>query len=297
AGSLVAEDRLRFDFTHFSPLAQKEISRIEEIVNDQIRADTPVSKKEMALKEAIDMGAMALFGEKYQDTVRVIQISDFSAELCGGTHCQSTGQIGLFIILSETGIAAGVRRAEAITGKTSFSYVQGLRKKIAAIADILKTSEAELEGRIEGIIGQVRDLEKNIKGLKTRMAQSEIGPIMDQSQEIGGIRLLTHRLSASDMDMDGLRNMADLLSERLGSGIIVLAADIKGKANLLVKVSKDLTERVSAVDLIRRIAVHVGGSGGGRPDMAQAGGNRPDGIDKALRLALETVSGIIEANK
>ncbi|MBN2373220.1 alanine--tRNA ligase [bacterium] len=297
AGSLVAEDRLRFDFTHFSPLAQKEIRRVEEIVNDQIRADTPVSKKEMALKEAIAMGAMALFGEKYQDRVRVIQISNFSTELCGGTHCQSTGQIGMFIILSESGIAAGVRRIEAITGKAAFSYVQGLRKKIAAIADMLKTSEAELEGRIEGIIGQVRDLEKNIKGLKTRMAQSDIGPILDQAKEIGGIRLLTHRLSAPDMDMDGLRNMADMLSERLGSGVIVLAADINGKANLLVKISKDLTKRVSAVDLIRRIAVHVGGSGGGRPDMAQAGGNRPDGIDKALRSAFETVSGMIEANK
>ena len=296
AGSLVAADRLRFDFTHFAPLTPKEIERVEANVNEQIRASIQVTTREMDLQRAIDSGAMALFGEKYQDKVRVVQISDVSIELCGGIHSESTGQIGIFLILSETGIAAGVRRIEAITGKRAFEYVQRHRKEVTNIADMLKAPETQIEGRIGRLLKQTKDQEREIKALKSKMAQMEIGAILDQVQLIEDINVLAFHPSGLEMDMEGLRGTADLISDKLGSGIIALAAKINGKANILIKVSKDLTDRIKAPDLIRKVAQHVGGSGGGRPDMAQAGGNKPQGIDKALKSIPEAIREILRTN-
>jgi len=293
AGSLVAADRLRFDFTHFAPLAKKEIIRIEEMVNEKIRENIPVSKAEMDYQDALNSGAIALFGEKYQERVRVIKISGFSSELCGGTHCESTGQIGLLIITSETGIAAGVRRIECITGKTAFGYLQSLRQKLSNISGLLKVPEPEIEGKIEWLTIQTKELEKTLRQIKTKLAREELGAILQEAKEINGIRYLAYNPSGENMDMNGLRQMTDMISDRLGSGIIVLATEINTKANIIVKVSKDLSERLNAVDLIRRIAKHVGGSGGGRPDMAQAGGNNPNGIKKALESVGEQIRELI----
>ncbi len=293
AGSLVAEDRLRFDFTHFSPLTKKDIERIEDMVNARIREDIAVSKEEMKYQEALNSGAIALFGEKYQERVRVVNISDFSSELCGGTHCESTGQIGLLIINSETGVAAGVRRIEAITGKTAFSYVQDQRQRLARIAGILKTPEMQIEAKMEDLLLQVKELEKTLKEIKTKFTRIEIDSIFENSEEAGGIRFVAYRPSEAVMDMDSLRQMADMVSDRLGSGIVVLAAEKNAKANIIVKISKDLTGRLNAAELIRRIAVHVGGSGGGRPDMAQAGGSNLEGIDNALASVPEAIESLL----
>ena len=297
AGSLVAPDRLRFDFTHFAPLTPKEIERIEANVNEQIRTSIPVTTQEMDLQKAMDSGAMALFGEKYQDLVRVVRISDISIELCGGIHSESTGQIGLFLILSETGIAAGVRRIEAITGKTAYDYMQEMRRERTRIADLLKTPETEIEQRINRLMKQAKEQERDVKALKTKLAQMEMGAILDQVYTVDGIKVITYHPSGLKMDMEGLRNTADLIADKLGSGVVVLGTELKGKANILVKVSKDLTERLKAPDLVRRVAEHVGGSGGGRPDMAQAGGNNPKGIDKALKSVPDAIKELLRLNK
>ncbi|MGA1865144.1 MAG: alanine--tRNA ligase, partial [bacterium] len=295
AGSLVAPDRLRFDFTHFAPLTSKEMERIEADVNDQIRNSIKVTTREMGLNEAMNSGAMALFGEKYQDRVRVVQISDVSIELCGGTHSESTGQIGLFIILSETGIAAGVRRIEALTGKRAYDYVRRLRNEVADIAGMLKTPEMEIAQRVNRLMRESRDQERDIKELKAKLAQKEIGGILDQVKVVDGIKVLTYHPSGQNMDMESLRGTADSIADKLGSGIVALGTELKGKANILIKVSKDLTERIKAPDLIKRVAGHVGGSGGGRPDMAQAGGNNPQGIDNALRSLPDAIEELLKS--
>ena len=296
AGSLVAADRLRFDFTHFAPLSPKEIERVEANVNEQIRASIRVATQEMDLQKAIDSGAMALFGEKYQGQVRVVRISDISIELCGGIHSDSTGQIGFFMILSETGIAAGVRRIEALTGKTAYEYIQRIRKEVGNISGALKTPELEVEDKVRRLLKQSRDQERVIKTLKSKLAQMETGAIMDQIQMVEDIKVLTYHPSNLEMDMEGLRGTADLIADKLWSGVVAIATQIKGKANILIKVSKNLTDRLKAPDLIRRVAGHVGGTGGGRPDMAQAGGNKPQGIDKALKSIPEAIREILRTN-
>ncbi|MGA1843910.1 MAG: alanine--tRNA ligase [bacterium] len=296
AGSLVAADRFRFDYTHFAPLTPEELERIEAHVNEQIRQNIPVSTQEMALQNALDSGAMALFGEKYQEQVRVVRISDISIELCGGTHSETTGQIGLFLILSETGIAAGVRRIEALTGRDAYEYVRRMRRDVATIAEMLKTPETETRGRIERILKQVRDQEREIRELKNQCALQEIGGILERAQEVDGIKVLAYNPTGPTMDMEALRSMADMLSDKLGSGIIALAVEVKGKAHILIKVSKDLTHAIKAPDLVKKVAVHVGGSGGGRPDMAQAGGSNPGGIPDALASVPEAIKGLLRIN-
>jgi len=296
AGSLVAADRFRFDYTHFAPLTPKEIERIEAHVNEQIRHDIPVSTREMELQRALDSGAMALFGEKYHELVRVVQISDVSIELCGGTHSESTGQIGLFLILSETGIAAGVRRIEALTGRGAYEYVQRMRTDLATIAEMLKAPETEVRGRIERILKQVRDQEREIRELKNQYAHQEIGGILERVQEVDGIKVLAYNPTGPTMDMDALRSMADMLADKLGSGVVALAVEVKGKAHILIKVSKDLIHTIKAPDLVKKVAEHVGGSGGGRPDMAQAGGNNPGGIPDALASVPEAIKGLLRIN-
>jgi alanyl-tRNA synthetase len=201
------------------------------------------------------------------------------------------------MILSETGIAAGVRRIEALTGKKAYDYMQRLRKEVGNIAGMLKAPEMDIAQRIDRLLKESRDQERNIKELKAKLAQKEIGGILDQVQVVEGIKVLTYHPSGQNMDMESLRGTADLIAEKLDSGIVALGTELKGKANILIKVSKDLTDTLNAPDLIRRIAGHVGGSGGGRPDMAQAGGNKPQGIDKALKSLPGAIQELLLTNK
>ncbi|MDH4099420.1 MAG: alanine--tRNA ligase [Nitrospirota bacterium] len=280
AGSLVEPDRLRFDFTHFSGLNRHELDRIESVVNEQILNNLPVSTAVMAADEAIRSGAMALFGEKYGDTVRVVSVDDFSRELCGGTHCRATGEIGLFKIMSESAVAAGTRRVEAVTGLGAYSAIKGYERELRSAAEVLKSGELQVAERVEKLATQARELEKELEKLNEKMATSAAGEMLAGLREIGGVKALIRKLSGNEAK--DLRGLGDKVRDRLGSGVIALGAENDGKASLLVMVTKDLTDRLHAGKIIQEIAPMVGGSGGGKPEMAQAGGKEPAKIGEAL---------------
>ena len=292
-GSLVAPDRLRFDFAHFQPVTRKEQDRIERIVNEQIYTNTPVDTEERATEEAVAAGAMALFGEKYGDTVRVVSIPGFSMELCGGTHVGATGDIGFFAIVAEGGVAAGVRRIEAVTGAGAVQWAQHQRTALARVIDALHVHEDQAIETIEKLQSEAKRLTRDVTELKTRIA---IGGATaaegEDTVEVSGVRLA--RRKVSDLDKDALRGLADSLKTKIKSGIVVLASTNDGKVQIVVAVTPDLTARVKAGQIVKEIAPIVGGGGGGRPDFAEAGGKRPDRIDEMLdasRVVVERLLG------
>ena len=287
AGSFVAPDRLRFDFTHFSAMTKDEITRVETIVNDEIRRSLPVVTQEMSLDDAKKTGAMALFGEKYGDVVRVVKMGDFSTELCGGTHVSDTGSIQAFKILSEAGIAAGVRRIEALTADGLMSYYKETENELHAAAKTAKTSPAALNAKIEAMLEEIKALHSENEKLKSKLANEAMGDVMNQVQEIQGVKLLA--IKVTDVDMNGLRNLGDQLKEKLGEGVVVIASVAEGKVNLMASATEGAQKRgAHAGNLIKAIAGLVGG-GGGRPGMAQAGGKNPAGVEDALKEAAKVV--------
>ena len=288
AGSLVTRDRLRFDFTHFSAMTPEEIRQVEEIVNKEIHAGLSVVTDEMSLEDAKKTGAMALFGEKYGETVRVVRMGDFSTELCGGTHVANTSSISSFKILSEAGIAAGVRRIEALTSDGLMAYYAETEKELHEAAAAAKTTPGALTAKIEAMLEEIKALHSENEKLKSKLAKEAMGDVMDQVQEVKGVKVLAVR--ADGVDMNGLRNLGDQLKEKLGEGVIVIASVLDGKVNLMATATDGAQKAgAHAGNLIKAIAGLVGGGGGGRPNMAQAGGKNPAGVDEALAKVAETV--------
>ncbi|WP_164668523.1 alanine--tRNA ligase [Virgibacillus doumboii] len=288
AGSLVTPDRLRFDFSHFSSVKPEELQQIEQIVNEKIWASLPLVIDNKKIDEAKEMGAMALFGEKYGDIVRVVQIGDYSIELCGGCHVQNTSEIGLFKLVSETGIGAGTRRIEAVSSKHAYGYVNKKLNVLQSTAQLLKTSDEKAPERVEGLFQEIKDLQKTNESLSAKLSNAEASSILDNVETINDVKLLSQKVSVKDMNQ--LRNMVDELKQKLNSGVILLAAENDQKVQLAAGVSKDLTEKgIHAGNLIKQAAQICGGGGGGRPDMAQAGGKDPDKIDDALNFAKQYV--------
>ena len=292
AGSLNNAEHLRFDFTHFSPLSDDEIARVEKIVNEKIAQDLPVVTKVMSMEEAKKTGAMALFGEKYGDEVRVVSMGDFSVELCGGTHVKNTGAITAFKILSETGVASGVRRIEAVTDQGVFNYYHKQEEELKEAAKALKATPATLLTRIESLLAEVKELKSENESLKSKLAKDALGDVMDQVEEVKGVKLLA--TSIEDVDMNGLRELGDNLKEKLGEGVIVLASQKDGKVFLVAMVTDEAQKAgAHAGNLIKAIAGLVGGGGGGRPNMAQAGGKNPAGIPEAVAKVKEILESQI----
>ena len=288
AGSYVSKDRLRFDFTHFQAMTKEELAKVEEIVNDQIAAALPVITKETTIDEAKKMGAMALFGEKYGSTVRVVCMGDFSLELCGGTHVSNTAAINCFKIISESGIAAGVRRIEALTSEGLIHYYEKLSADLVEASAAAKTTPDKLTERIEIMQGEIKALQSENEKLKNQMAKDAVGNVMDQVVEINGVKLLA--VALKDTGMNELRNLGDQFKEKLGNGVVVIASAADGKVNLMATATDEAIKAgAHAGNLIKGIAALVGGGGGGRPNMAQAGGKNPDGIQAALKKAAEVL--------
>jgi alanyl-tRNA synthetase len=279
-GSLVDPDRLRFDFSHFQPLSPEELQRIENRVNSQIRANADVETRVMPIDKAMEAGAMALFGEKYGDEVRVLSIGDFSVELCGGTHARRAGDIGLFKVVSEAGVAAGVRRIEAVTGEAALTYIEGLEKNLDEVAGMVKGTPGEAAAKVGQLLERNRKLEKELEALKAKLASSQGSDLAGQAREVEGIKVLAARLDGADAK--GLRETVDQLKNKLGAAAVILAAVNGDKVALVAGVTKAETGRVKAGELVNHVATQIGGRGGGRPDMAQAGGSQPENLDAAL---------------
>ncbi len=281
AGSLVNADHLRFDFTHFQALTSEELKQIEEIVNEKIAEQLPVETKIMSIEEAKKTGAMALFGEKYGDSVRVVNMSEFSKEFCGGTHVKNTGNIMLFKIISESGVAAGVRRIDALTGQAVLDYYANIENMLHEAAKTAKSEPAKLNAKIESLLEEIKVLHSENESLKSKLANNSLGDVMSNVKEIKGFNVLATKVDG--VDMNGLRNLGDNLKEKLTNGVIVLASSQEDKVNLIVMATDDAVKNgAHAGNIIKSIAPLVGGGGGGRPNMAQAGGKNPAGIDASL---------------
>ena len=286
-GSLVEPGRLRFDFTHYQAMTAEELSKVQEIVNSQIAAGLPVVTDVMSLEDARKTGAMALFGEKYQDVVRVVSMGGFSKELCGGTHVENTAQIKNFKIISESGVAAGVRRIEALTGDAVIAHYEALEQEMLQAAAMLKTNPAGIPEKISALLSELKSAHSEIEALKSRMAKDALGDVSDQVTQIKGVKLIRAKLEG--VDMNGLRELGDQLKEKLGEGIVVLGCVNDGKVTLMATATDGAQKKgAHAGNLIKGIAALVGGGGGGRPNMAQAGGKNPAGLDDAL-AAVEQV--------
>lgn len=281
AGSLVAPDRLRFDFTHFGQVKPEELERIEAIVNEQIWKSLPVDIFYKPLEEAKAMGAMALFGEKYGDIVRVVKVGDYSLELCGGCHVPNTSAIGLFKIVSESGIGAGTRRIEAVTGEAAYRFMSEQLAILQEAAQKLKTSPKELNARLDGLFAELKELERENESLASRLAHMEAEHLTRQVKDVNGVPVLAAKVQANDMNQ--LRAMADDLKQKLGTAVIVLASAQGGKVQLIAAVTDDLVKKgFHAGKLVKEVASRCGGGGGGRPDLAQAGGKDPSKVGEAL---------------
>ena len=288
AGSSVNEDRLRFDFTHFSAMTAEELKKVEDIVNEQISKGLDVIVKNMPIEEAKKTGAQALFGEKYGDIVRVVNMSDFSIEFCGGTHVKNTSEIMAFKIISETGVAAGVRRIEALTSDGLMKYYAQIEETLKNAAHLVKATPENLADKITHLMAENKALHGEVESLKSKMAQEAAGDVMDQVTEIKGVKLLAAQLDG--IDMNGLRDLGDQLKAKLGDGVVVLASANDGKVSLMVTATDGaMKQGAHAGNLVKAIAGCVGGGGGGRPNMAQAGGKNPAGIPEALAKAAEVL--------
>lgn len=288
-GSLVTPDRLRFDFAHFSAMTPEELEKVENIVNGEIAKNVPVVTEVMNIEQAKATGAMALFGEKYEEDVRVVSMGDFSKELCGGTHVSNTGNITTFKIVSEAGVAAGVRRIEALTGDGVFCYYKEVEKELAEAAKAAKSTPANLKEKIEHMQAEMKALQSEIESLKSKAAKDALGDVMNQVKEVNGVKLLATAIE--DVDMNGLRDLGDQLKEKLGEGVVVIASSASGKVNLIAMATDEAMEKgAHAGNLIKGIAALVGGGGGGRPNMAQAGGKNPAGIPDAIAKAAEVLA-------
>uniref|UniRef100_UPI0025F196DC alanine--tRNA ligase n=1 Tax=Sulfurivirga sp. TaxID=2614236 RepID=UPI0025F196DC len=280
-GSLVAPERLRFDFSHFEPIGADTLRAIEREVNEKIMADLPVVTEEMSLEAAKEKGAMALFGEKYGDVVRVVDMGDYSIELCGGTHVCRTGQIGPFRIVSEGGVAAGVRRVEAVTGEAAWDFIYRREDALTQAAGTLKAKQPEqLPQRAEQLATQLKQQDRELEQLKAKLAAQAGGALADQAEEVAGVKVLAAKVDGADGK--ALRELMDQLKQKLDNAVIVLGAVKEGKVALVAGVGKALTDRFKAGELVNFVAQQVGGRGGGRPDMAQAGGSEPEKLDAAL---------------
>ena len=286
-GSLVDDGRLRFDFSHFEPISGDQLKQIEALVNEKIRENADVLTRVMSYHDAIDAGAVALFGEKYGDEVRVLSIGDFSVELCGGTHAQRAGDIGLFKIVAESGIAAGVRRIEAVTGAAALKWVSDAEDQLSHIAELLKGSRDGVADKVRQLMEKSRQLEKELERMKARMASSQGTELTSRAIDVDGVKVLSARLDTADAKT--LRDTADQLKNKLGSAVIVLAAVDGDRVMLVAGVTRDMTRHFKAGELVNHVARQVGGKGGGRPDMAQAGGNDPAALDRALASVVEWV--------
>jgi len=288
AGSLVDPDKLRFDFTHFSPMTPEEITKVEEIVNQEIQNGLDVVTNEMTIDEAKKTGAMALFGEKYGDTVRVVQMGDFSSELCGGTHVKNTSNISAFKIVSESGVAAGVRRIEALTGAGLIAHFNQVEETLKEAAALLKVSPADVVKRITSLQEEVKTLSKENDKLKAKIAKAAAGDVTSEAEDVNGIKVLVKALSG--VDMNGMRDLGDEAKQKLGEAVILYATENDGKVNLMATATEGAIKKgAHAGNLIKEVASLVGGGGGGRPNMAQAGGKNPAGIPDALKKAKEVI--------
>ena len=293
AGSFVNEDRLRFDFSHFSPMTPEEIQKVEDMVNESISDSLPVVIKNMPIEEARKTGAQALFGEKYGDIVRVVNMGDYSIEFCGGTHVSNTGEIGAFKILSESGVAAGVRRIEALTSKGLIRYYNELEHKMQEAAKMLKATPDNLIEKIGHLQTEAKELHSEVESLKSKLAKDAMGDVMEQVEDVKGMKVLAIRVDG--VDMNGLRELGDQLKTKLGEGIVVIASETDGKVSLMATVTDGAQKAgAHAGNLIKGIAALVGGGGGGRPNMAQAGGKNPAGIPDALAKVKEIVAEQIQ---
>jgi alanyl-tRNA synthetase len=291
AGSYQDSERTRFDFSHFAAMTPDELKKVEQIVNDKIAEGIEVRTDVMTVDEAKKTGAMALFGEKYGEKVRVVSMGDFSKEFCGGTHVKNTADIAAFKILSEGGVAAGVRRIEALTGDNVLAYYAKLEDELNAAAKVVKTTPSNLVERLEKMNAEIKALQSENESLKSKAAKDALGDVMDQVVEVKGTKLLA--TSVTGVDMNGLRDLGDQLKTKLGEGVVVLASDCDGKVNLIVMATDGAQKAgAHAGNLIKAIAGKVGGGGGGRPNMAQAGGKNPAGIPDAIaeaKTALESM--------
>ena len=285
-GSLVGPNRLRFDFAHFRPLTSRDVDEIETVVNNEVRKNERVANEVMSIQDAVAKGALAFFGDKYGEQVRVVTVESFSKELCGGTHCRQTGDIGLFRLVSETGVAAGVRRIEAQTGSGALAQMKQLEIDIRELSNLLKVGQSELVAKTRKVMTQLKDKERELEEVKLKMAGGSAAEAM--AKTIAGVQVHVQRTDG--LDVNGMRALADQLRDKLKSGVVALGAANDGKVSLLVVVTKDLIGRLKAGDLIKEMAVEVGGTGGGRPEMAQAGGKDPARLD----IALEKVFGLVE---
>jgi alanyl-tRNA synthetase len=290
AGSLVAPDHLRFDFAHGGQVKDREIGQVEELVNEQVQANAPVTRLEMSLDEALRMGALALFGEKYGDRVRVIKIGDFSTELCGGTHLDQTGEIGLLKVQMEGAVAAGVRRIEAVAGTAALEAVARKEAALREAAEILKIAPLEVPRRLQKLLEEQKALERQLEALEARLARSRAEELVAAARQVNGVAVIAARVDG--LDAEGLRSVADTLRDRLGSGVVCIGSVMDGKVSLIAAVTKDLTKRFPAGRIIQEVAQVVGGRGGGRPDLAQGGGAEPDKLDGALKLVYDLVARV-----
>jgi alanyl-tRNA synthetase len=292
-GSLVAPDRLRFDFSHYEPVRPEQLREIESLVNEQIRLNADADIRVLPYDDAIAAGALAFFGDKYGDRVRVLKLGDFSTELCGGTHVSRAGDIGLFKIIGESGIAAGVRRIEAVSGRGALEWVNANEDKLRDVAALVKAGRDDVAGKVTQLVDRARSLEREVQGLRRKLATGGSRDLLEEAQVVSGVKVLAAKVEGADAK--SLRDTADQLKDRLGSGIVVLGAVESDKVHLVATISKDLTPRLKAGDVIKPVAELVGGRGGGRPDFAQAGGSRPDKVDDALALVPEIVAKLAGA--
>lgn len=290
-GSLVAPNRLRFDFSHFKPLGARDIEEIESLVNEHVRENTAVQTKVMGIQEAMQAGALAFFGDKYGEQVRVIGIGEFSKELCGGTHCHATGEIGTFRIVSESGVAAGVRRIEALTGAGALEYSKKIESEVRELAELLKTSPSDVVPKTRKLVSLLKDKERELEQLKLKMMDQGGADAKADVRDVKGVRVHVQR--ADGLSMQELRLFSDKVRNKVLQGVIALGSAADDKVSLLVIVSKDLTKKLKAGDLIKEMAVEVDGSGGGRPEMAQAGGKNPAGLNRALEKVFSLVEAIV----
>ena len=293
AGSYVDSERLRFDFTHFQGVTPEELRKVEDLVNEKIMDVFNVDTNEMTLEEAKTKGAMALFDDKYGDLVRVVEVGDYSIELCGGTHVCNSGEIGLFKIVNESGVAAGMRRIEAITGFEAIKYMEEKENTLKNACSTLKCNEKDIIKRIQGQASEIKEKEKEINELKAKLTSGAEDDIINSAKDINGVKVVVYALE--DVDGNALRDLGDKIRNKIGSGVVVLLSKASGKVNLVAMSTKDVINNgIHCGKIIKEVATVVGGGGGGRPDMAQAGGKSPENIDKAMEKAYEVIQSLVK---